>query len=76
MPATAPLDSSGELSSDDEDEDEDEDEADDELVGLMTAVTVATEPLLSVLVATNVLGAAVDVGCLVLVVISVFAVRR
>ena len=57
-------------------DEDDEDEADDELVGLMTAVTVATEPLLSVLVATNVLGPAVDVRCFVLVVVSVFAVRR
>lgn len=72
MPATAPLDNSVCCVSDDGDA------ADvvEEDVGLMTAVIVATEPLLSVFVAVKVLGESVEVNFLVAaVVVAVLAVR-
>lgn len=69
MPATAPLESPGGCVSEDEDDVEDDD------VGFMTAVTVATDPLLSVFVATKVLGEPVNVDFLVVVVSAVLAVR-
>lgn len=54
---------------------EDVDDVEDDDVGFMTADTVAIDPLLSVFVATKVLGEPVNVDLLVAVVSAVLAVR-